>query len=307
MRVATEPPAGAAVLGTLCEWEKATKMVRRTIGILGGMGPLATAEFYRRIVLRTPARYDQEHLHVVIDADPAVPDRTTALLGQGPDPTPHLVAAARRLEAAGVDFLVVPCNTAHAFLPNVQAAIAVPILDMIDEVAAEVARRCPPETPVGLLATAGTIASRLYERGLSRDQLHPVVPDNDRQQLLTAAIGRVKRGLLDERTALQRRTRVAHDSRCRRCHRRLHRTLGPARSERGLLAARRCHGRPGCCDGRDRTRAPTPAAAPRIALCRFSLIVRTSACTLEVVTVRVTGSRVCLACTRRMPPSRSSS
>jgi len=200
MRVATEPPAGAAVLGTLCEGEEATKMARRTIGILGGMGPLATAEFYRRIVVRTPARYDQEHLRVVIDADPAVPDRTAALLGQGPDPTPHLVAAARRLEAAGVDFLVVPCNTAHAFLPNVQAAIAVPILDMIDEVAAEVARRFPPETPIGLLATEGTIASRLHERALSRYQLHPVVPDNDRQQLLTAAIGRVKRGLLDERT-----------------------------------------------------------------------------------------------------------
>ncbi len=176
-------------------------MHRRTIGILGGMGPLATAEFYRRIVLRTPARSDQEHLHVILDADPTIPDRTAALLGRGLDPTPALIAAARRLEAAGADFLVVPCNTAHAFLPAVQAAITVPILDMIAEVAAAIAQRYPPATRIGLLATEGTIATGLYDRALSRYHFQLVVPDEAVQRLVNQAIERVKQGLLDRQTA----------------------------------------------------------------------------------------------------------
>src|SRR5215204_4118179 len=87
----------------------------RTIGILGGMGPLATADLYRKIILATPASCDQEHLPVVIDADPRVPDRTTALRGDGPDPLPALAVGAHRLRTAGAGVVVIVCNTAHAF------------------------------------------------------------------------------------------------------------------------------------------------------------------------------------------------
>ncbi|MCX2727629.1 amino acid racemase [Thermomicrobium sp. 4228-Ro] len=175
-------------------------MHRRTIGILGGMGPLATVEFYRRVVTRTPARSDQDHLHVVIDADPTIPDRTAALVERGADPTPRLIAAARRLEASGADFLVVPCHTAHTFLPAVQAAIGIPIVDMIGEAALELARRYPPDTPFGLLATRGTIAAGLYERALSRQRLRVLVPDEAGQCLVDRVITRIKQGCLDEET-----------------------------------------------------------------------------------------------------------
>src|SRR5690606_23023618 len=104
-------------------WFMETKPI---VGILGGMGPLATADLYRKIIEVTPATRDQDHLHVIIDADPTVPDRTQALLHGAEDPTPWLVAGARRLESAGASFIVIPCNTAHAFLDRLLPEISVP-------------------------------------------------------------------------------------------------------------------------------------------------------------------------------------
>jgi aspartate racemase len=167
---------------------------RRTIGILGGMGPLATADLYRKIIEATPARRDQDHLHVVIEADPSVPDRTEALLGDGEDPLPALVRGTRRLADAGVDFIVMPCNTAHAFLPNMQAACPARFLSMIDETARVAATRLRPGAVVGILATRGTIAANLYQEALQRESLRAIVPDEADQELVSAAIARVKAG-----------------------------------------------------------------------------------------------------------------
>src|SRR2546428_7813554 len=86
----------------------------KVVGVLGGMGPLATADFYAKLVRLTPARTDQDHLRVIIDSNPQVPDRTRGLRGEGPDPTPALVATARGLERAGADLIAIPCNSAHA-------------------------------------------------------------------------------------------------------------------------------------------------------------------------------------------------
>ena len=167
----------------------------RIVGILGGMGPLATADLYRKIILATPAARDQDHLHVVIDADPSVPDRTAALRGEAPDPTPWLLRGARRLEAADVAFIVVPCNTAHAFLPAVRPQVAVPILDMIAETAARVRADFPAARRVGVLATRGTVESGLYHRALAAEGLEALVPDAAAQdELVGAAIAAVKAG-----------------------------------------------------------------------------------------------------------------
>ncbi|HET8628042.1 MAG TPA: amino acid racemase [Thermomicrobiales bacterium] len=167
----------------------------RIVGILGGMGPLATADLYRKIILATPAARDQDHLHVVIDADPSVPDRTAALRGEAPDPTPWLLRGARRLEAAGVAFIVVPCNTAHAFLPAVRPHVAIPILDMIAETAARVHADFPAARRVGVLATRGTVESGLYHRALAAEGLEAITPDAAAQdRLVGAAIAAVKAG-----------------------------------------------------------------------------------------------------------------
>ena len=192
--VVSEPPA-------------ATLPRRATIGILGGMGPLATADLYTKIIQSTPAKTDQEHIPVVIYADPRVPDRTEALVGRGEDPTPWLVHGARQLQKSGADFIVIPCNTAHAFLPDVQPEVQTPILSMIDAAADAIAARYPEASTVGLLATNGTINSEIYQRALRARGIDTIVPDNDLQrECVMAAIGQVKAGnVSDESTDCLRR------------------------------------------------------------------------------------------------------
>ena len=168
---------------------------RAMIGILGGMGPLATADLYTKIIQSSPAAKDQEHIPVVIYADPRVPDRTEALLGRGEDPTPWLIHGARQLVTIGADFIVIPCNTAHAFLDEVQPEVERPILSMIDAAADTIREEYPQAGVVGLLATSGTIGSEMYQRALRERGIDTIVPDNDIQRrCVTAAINEVKSG-----------------------------------------------------------------------------------------------------------------
>ena len=104
----------------------------KTIGVIGGMGPAATLDFFGKILEATHAERDQDHLRVLIDNNPRVPDRNAAIAGRGPSPGPQLAESARGLERAGADFLVIACNTAHAFQPDIEAAISIPLLSMID-------------------------------------------------------------------------------------------------------------------------------------------------------------------------------
>ena len=167
----------------------------RTVGILGGMGPLATADLYRKIILATPAACDQDHLHVVIDADPTIPDRSAALRGEGPDPLPKLLASARRLEAAGAAFIVMPCNTAHAFLPALRPRLTIPVVDMIAETAERVRAAYPSALRIGILAYRGTIDAGLYHQALRERGLDPLSPAPEAQcRLVDAAIAAVKSG-----------------------------------------------------------------------------------------------------------------
>ncbi len=167
--------------------------MNRTIGILGGMGPLATADLYHKIILATPARRDQDHFHVIIDADPTIPDRSAALRGEGPDPLPGLLASARRLEGAGADFIVIPCNTAHAFLPALRPRLSIPVVDMIAETAEWVRRAYPAARRIGILAYRGTIEAGLYHHALRERGLAPLNPTPERQRrLVDGAIDAVK-------------------------------------------------------------------------------------------------------------------
>lgn len=166
----------------------------KIVGILGGMGPLATADLYQKIIVATPARCDQEHLHVVIEADPTVPDRSAFLQGDGEDPLPALTRGARRLAAADVDFIAIPCNTAHAFLPTLRERVAVPFLDMIAETAARVRTEYPGARRVGILATVATVRPGLYHAASREHDLEPMQPNEAAQRLVSAAIAAVKGG-----------------------------------------------------------------------------------------------------------------
>src|SRR5512139_2189053 len=99
---------------------------QKIIGVLGGMGPAATADFFQKIIQATPAKTDQDHLKVVIFSNPHVPDRTAAIRGDGQDPLPELVAGADALIRAGADFLTIPCVTVHYFFDRLQAAVPIP-------------------------------------------------------------------------------------------------------------------------------------------------------------------------------------
>ncbi len=159
---------------------------RKTVGIIGGMGPAATHAFFGQILALTHARTDQEHLHLIIDNDPSIPDRTAFLLGRGEDPVPALVAAARRLEAAGCDLLVMPCNTAAAFVDQIGPTVSIPILDWTGE-AADAAARASRDT-VGILATTGTIQAGLYQRALADRGHKAIVPDRADQETVMDVI-----------------------------------------------------------------------------------------------------------------------
>src|SRR5262245_16312339 len=100
----------------------------KTIGVIGGMGPAATADLFAKLLAATPAERDQDHLRVLIDNNPHLPDRNAAIAGRGPSPGPHLAESARGLERAGADFLIMACNTAHAFVADIEAAISIPLL-----------------------------------------------------------------------------------------------------------------------------------------------------------------------------------
>lgn len=163
-------------------------MPGKTIGILGGMGPEATADLFLKIIRSTPARTDQDHIRVVIDSNPAIPDRTAAILGSGPDPVPLLTRTARLLEQWGVDLIVIPCNTAHYFYDEVQASVRVPVLHIMKETAAHLRERYPALRDVGLLATTGTVRTGLYQRFLAEHALNTLLPDDEGQQVVMDCI-----------------------------------------------------------------------------------------------------------------------
>ncbi|GAA2938271.1 amino acid racemase [Microbacterium luteolum] len=165
----------------------------RVLGVLGGMGPLATARFYEAVVRATPADHDQLHIPTVIWSDPRIPDRTAAILGGGPSPVPAMVEGARRLEAMGAEILAMPCNTAHAFLPAVRAATGTTWVDMIGATLDRIARTGAER--VGILGTRGTRAAGLYDAAAAPRGLDVFYPsDTDQSLLIDDAIGHVKSG-----------------------------------------------------------------------------------------------------------------
>ena len=163
------------------------------LGVLGGMGPLASAHFMVRLTLLTPAGRDQDHVPAVLWSDPRVPDRGAARAGTGPDPLPALVRGLRGLEAAGCGAVAIPCNTAHGWIEGMRAATRLPILHIVDAAADELRRQGVPPGPVGVLGTSATLAMRLYQDRLGALGWDCLAPDpGEMARLVTPAIALVK-------------------------------------------------------------------------------------------------------------------
>jgi aspartate racemase len=162
--------------------------MKKTIGVLGGMGPEASAYFYGLLTKHTRAARDQEHIPIIIWSDPRVPDRTEAILGKGPSPLPRLIAGARGLRRAGANFLVIPCLTAHYFLEELRKASAIPILSLLEETARFIRRRHPRLGCAGLLASSGTVRSGLFQKALAAAGIRVLVPTESEQKKVMASI-----------------------------------------------------------------------------------------------------------------------
>ena len=168
-------------------------MKEKTIGILGGMGPEATLDCFAKIIKNTPAKRDQDHLRVIIDSNPKVPDRPAAIFGKGESPVPAMVQGCRCLHLAGADFIIIPCVAAHFFLEDVRQQIKLPILSIFDVVTETIVREYPQTTAVGLLAITATINSGLFQKRLAADNIKTVVPDEIRQSRVMAAVADIKK------------------------------------------------------------------------------------------------------------------
>jgi aspartate racemase len=166
----------------------------KVIGILGGMGPEATVDLFHKIILHTPAATDQEHLRIIVDNNPRIPDRTGAVLRGGPDPTPEMCATARNLERAGAELIVMPCNSAHIFLDAVRKCVRIPFLSIVDETVSAVKRHAPSIARVGLMASSGVVQTGLYARAFAAQGIEALVPNDDGQKLVMNVIYGVKAG-----------------------------------------------------------------------------------------------------------------
>lgn len=173
--------------------EEAFYMSRRPseiLGILGGMGPAATAEFLRLLSVFAPAEKDQDHPRVYLLSDPWIPDRTEAIIGNGPDPGPRILEDFKKLAEWGASLLAVPCNTAHVFIDKLMGEVPLPLIHIVDATISEAASR--DSGGAWLLASKGTVASGIYEKH-AKERGYPLkIPGEGQREKIHETVRLVK-------------------------------------------------------------------------------------------------------------------
>lgn len=164
-----------------------------TVGVLGGMGPAATVDFMDKLIKATGAEKEQDNLRLLVDCNPHVPDRNTAAI-EGIHPGPVIAEMAAGLERQGAQFVVMACNTAHAYEADIRAALTVPFVSLIAESAAALVKRHPAAKRVGLLAGTGCLEARLYQDALASRGVEAVLLDEAAQQRFMTLLYQIKRG-----------------------------------------------------------------------------------------------------------------
>lgn len=175
----------------------------KIIGIIGGMGPAATIDLYKKIVENTPAEKDQEHIHVIIDSYPQIEDRTEYILYGGKNPAPRLIESAKRLEAAGADALIMPCNTAHYFAKDIEKEVNIPLIHIVRCSAEAVKNNYPKTKKIGLIATTGTIKAGVYGNILKEYGFETIdLPEKIENNIMDCIYKGVKAGKTEEYSIL---------------------------------------------------------------------------------------------------------
>jgi len=170
------------------------RQLQNVVGVLGGMGPDATVDFMAKVIALTDADCDQDHVRMLVDHNPHVPDRQHAILGDGEDPGPVLAAMAAQLEASGAGFLVMPCNTAYVFEDDILAATSVPLISIITESIAAVRERASAASSIGILATDGCLKSCIYQAGIEAAGMTAVLPTAGELEQTMVLIEAIKAG-----------------------------------------------------------------------------------------------------------------
>jgi aspartate racemase len=168
------------------------KIQAKAVGVLGGMGPLATALFFQKLIESTPAKKDWEHLRVIIDNDPQIPSRTRHFLYKEESPVPRMIADCQKLAAYPVDFIVIPCNSASYFLPEIQPFVTVPILNIMETTARSVVANHPGIRKVAVLGGAITYHYRTYQPFLQQLGLIHVQHSQTIQNQIEGLIEQIK-------------------------------------------------------------------------------------------------------------------
>ncbi len=164
-------------------------MHKPVLGIIGGVGPLATAYFMETVIKKTPTTSDQDNIPMIVFNDPQIPDRTAYILDNDqPDPLPEMVKVARWLEDAGADYLAIPCNTAHYFYDAIVDAVNIPVLNIMRVTSRHIAEGVDAGATVGLMATDGTVRSGVFQGYFEQCGLTTVVPDEQDQAHVTHLI-----------------------------------------------------------------------------------------------------------------------
>jgi aspartate racemase len=157
-------------------------VAEKIIGILGGMGPEATIDLFTKIVKGPKAKKDQDHLRIMIDNNPKIPDRTLAIQRKGPNPLTQLIRSAKLLENAGADFIVIPCVTAHHFFEPLQKRVKIPFLHLVEETVKYIQTRLKGIRKIGLIATTGTIQTGLFQKAFSNHVIELILPTPEVQK-----------------------------------------------------------------------------------------------------------------------------
>jgi len=163
-------------------------MKRTTIGILGGMGPEATAYFFHLLIKNTKAACDQEHIPILIWNNPKIPPRTDAILQKGKSPLPLLLEGIRILEKGGAGMIVMPCITAHYCAPQIRARAKVPFINLIEESLGYAKKNVPGLKKAGLIASSGTVASKIFHKTFEQAKIEIIVPGRGEQERVMNAI-----------------------------------------------------------------------------------------------------------------------
>lgn len=170
------------------------KALQKTVGVLGGLGPEATLDFFSKVLVKSAAGSDQEHLHLLIDNNPQVPNRNEAIAGRGPSPGPMLAGMAQGLELAGAEFLVMVCNAAHAFQSDIEAASSLPLVSIIEETVQETLHQRPWVKTVGVLGSSGCLDANLYQHAFAKKGIEVVIPEDAARAAFMTLLYGIKAG-----------------------------------------------------------------------------------------------------------------